>query len=276
MRTTVGCLLLVLAVPVAARETPATTYHIPYRLTGTNHVLVRVRLNGKGPYNFILDTGAPALFVSTAVCRKLGVKAGRDNWGTFEQMDIEGGVRLRKVEGRVEDPFQLEGMNGLGLAGAELHGIIGYNVLARFRIVFDFTRDKMDWTALDYIPPRPEGLGGQGASTGMEAMGTVLKLLGGMLGKKAEPEITLRGFLGVALEDDADGVVVRAVLAQGPADAAGLRAGDRLTRFQDKAIRKAADVQRLAAKLGPDETAHLEIARGGERQALQLKTGRGF
>src|SRR5207253_375864 len=148
-------------------------------------------------FRSILDTGAPALFVATATCKKLGIERDANGWGTFDRFEIEGGVVLTKVQGRVEDPFQLEGMNGLGLAGAELHGIIGYNVLARFRIEFDFTRDKMAWTALGYDPPRPEGLGGQGAPTGMEAMGGVLKLLGGLLGKKPEPVVTLRGFLGV-------------------------------------------------------------------------------
>ena len=34
----------------------------------------------------------------------------------------------------------------MGFAGAELHGIIGYNVLARYRMEIDFTRDKMTWT----------------------------------------------------------------------------------------------------------------------------------
>jgi hypothetical protein len=29
-------------------------------------------------------------------------------------------------------------MNGLGLAGMELHGMMGYNVIAPYRITFDF------------------------------------------------------------------------------------------------------------------------------------------
>src|SRR5437588_11109696 len=112
-----GLLLVGLAPPCRADEsngTPATTYQVPYRLTSTNHVLVRVKINGKGPYHFILDTGAPALFVSTAVSRKLGVQPDEQGWGTFEQFAIEGGVVIKHARGRVEDPFQLEGMNGLG------------------------------------------------------------------------------------------------------------------------------------------------------------------
>ncbi len=30
---------------------------VPFRLTDTHHTLVRVKINGKGPFNFIVDTG---------------------------------------------------------------------------------------------------------------------------------------------------------------------------------------------------------------------------
>src|SRR5438094_5995721 len=104
--------LVSLTAPLGADETKAAaarTYQVPYRLTATNHVMVRVKINGSGPYHFILDTGAPALFVSTAVCRKLGVEPDQKGWGLFERFAIEGGVVLNKIQGRVEDPFQLEG-----------------------------------------------------------------------------------------------------------------------------------------------------------------------
>ena len=162
MRIAVVCLVLAgLAPPLLAGEPNSSStriHQVPYRLTSTNHVLVRVKINGKGPYHFIVDTGAPTLFVSTAVCRKLGIESDKQGWGTFDRFAIEGGVVLNKVRGRVEDPFQLEGMNGLGLAGTELHGIIGYSVLARFRLEFDFTKDKMGWTPLDFEPPAPEDI----------------------------------------------------------------------------------------------------------------------
>ena len=34
-------------------------FEVPYRLTIPKHILVRAKINGKGPFNFILDTGAP-------------------------------------------------------------------------------------------------------------------------------------------------------------------------------------------------------------------------
>src|SRR5262249_45750835 len=131
-------------VAVRADEAPkaeAKPVLVPYRLTAPKHVLIRAKINGKGPFNFILDTGAPAVFITNKVAEKAGVKPDRTGWGAFDSFEIEGGLVVPKAKGRVEDLFQLEGMNGLGLAGAEVHGVIGYNVIARYRIEFDFTKD---------------------------------------------------------------------------------------------------------------------------------------
>lgn len=276
---TVWLCFLVLAPGVLAddpKKPEAKTRQVPYRLTNTNHVLLRAKINGKGPYNFILDTGAPALFVSTAVCKKLGVKADKQGWGKFDRFEIEGGVVLEAFKGRVEDPFQLEGMNGLGLAGAELHGIIGYTALAKFRIEFDFTKNKMAWKPLDFEPPAPLGLGGQAAPAGMDAMGSMMKLLGGLLGKKADQEVVLRGFLGISLEEKNGVVTVASVLGGSPAADGGLRVGDQISKFQTYSVTSVAGVHKTAAKLGPDQTAELSIVRSGETKTVQIKAGRGI
>ena len=279
MRSTIVVLLLAGFAPsLGASETkasPSKTYQVPYRLTNTNHVLVRVKINGQGPYHFILDTGAPALFVSTAVCRKLGVQPDKDGWGTFERFAVEGGVMLKKVRGRVENPFQLEGMNSLGLAGTELHGVIGYSLLARFRLEFDFTKDKMAWTPLDFEPPPPRGLDGK-AVAGMDVIGGIMKMLGAILGKSPEQQFVLRGFLGIGLEEEGKTVRVKTVLAGGPAARAGLQAGDRIRRFQGETVQSMAEIQRLAIKLAPDDTATLTIMRGGEARTVHIKAGKGL
>src|SRR5689334_25363721 len=105
-----------LAPPLRAdepKQTPPESVEVPYRLTIPKHILVRAKINGKGPFNFILDTGAPALFVATSVADKLGIKPDKNHWGTFDRFEIEGGVVLKKATGRIETPFQLEGMNGM-------------------------------------------------------------------------------------------------------------------------------------------------------------------
>jgi hypothetical protein len=257
---------------------PATkTYEVPYRLTVPKHVLVRAKINGKGPFNFILDTGAPALFVATKVCNKLGIEPDRRGWGTFKRFEIEGGVVLDNVKGRVEDPFQLEGMNGLGLAGAELHGIIGYNVLARFRMEIDFTSDKMVWTPLAFAPPAPLGMGGKsGSAGGLEIVGSIMKMLGAFMGTKATPDVAPRGLMGFDVADGDDYPVVKAVLDQGPAGKAGLKSGDILTKFAGRGVSDRDDVLRLSKKVLAGSDVKLTVKRDGATKELTLTAGEGL
>ena len=115
-----------------------------------------MRINGKGPFNFLVDTGAPALYVATETARKIGLEPARNEfWTPVDRLDFEGGARLTDVKARVEDPFQLVGMNALGLPGASIDGILGFTILARFRLELDPTRDRMTWTRLDYEPAEP-------------------------------------------------------------------------------------------------------------------------
>ena len=65
MKYLLGITLFALVLPPAfaddQKPTPkktAVTYEVPYRLAKTKHVMVRVKLNGKGPFNFLIDTGA--------------------------------------------------------------------------------------------------------------------------------------------------------------------------------------------------------------------------
>src|SRR5438067_12531285 len=110
MRFRIICLAFLTAAPLSAAEPPIM---VPYRLTKTQHVLVRAKINGKGPFNFILDTGAPVLFVSKKTADAAGVTATNRGSATFDRFDVEGGVVFERARGKVDDLFQLEGMNGL-------------------------------------------------------------------------------------------------------------------------------------------------------------------
>jgi hypothetical protein len=256
---------------------PATdVLQIPYKLTDTQHVLVRAKINGKGPFNFIIDTGAPLLYVSTPVGKKIGLEPDKKGWATLDRFDIEGGASQTNVKCRVETPFQLEGMNSMGLAGVELHGIIGYSVLAHYRMEFDFTRDRLAWTRLDYTPPPPQPVVAKGGTAGIEAMAGLMKLAAFLLGSKGPPERAPRGFLGVQLVELEGAVTVGGALAHGPAAAAGLRAGDRISRVNDKAVAKLADLTRLTSKLAVGDVLRFTVVRGLERMEIAVRAGEGL
>jgi hypothetical protein len=277
-RPAVAALALVCLTPFAFAEDakkPAETYQVPYRLADTKHIVIRARINGKGPFNLIVDTGAPALYLPKTVAQKAGVTTDKNGWATFDRVEVEGGVKLDKARGRVEDIFQLEGMNGLGAAGVELHGLIGYNILAQFRIEYDLTRDKMTWTKLDHQVAMPEKMG-KGVPGSLEVMGSLMKFVGALMGRQANPELAPRGFLGIELADGARGVEIKSVLAKSAAAEAGLQAGDRVTHFQGKAVQKSGDVLPLAARIAAGEEARLKILRGDAVKEITIKTGKGL
>lgn len=275
-----GAMLLGFIFSATAGETArpsARTTWVPYRQTETKHILVRAKINGRGPFHFILDTGAPALFISTAAARKIGIEPDAKGWAKLDRFELEGGLVPPRVRGRVEDPFQLEAMNGLGLAGVRLDGIIGYHVLARYRLEFDFTRDKLGFTPLDFEPPAPRGLEGKmQAAGGLDTMAGVLKMLGAFLGKKPARQTVPRGYLGIEFADGSGTVEVRAVLADSPAARAGVKPGDRIRRFQGREIADEMALRKLAASLRAGEDVRLEVTRDGLEQSLTFKAGEGL
>src|SRR6516164_10832099 len=99
MKYLIGLIVLCLVSPILAddgKKRESKSFQVPYRLTATQHVLVRAKINAKGPFNFIVDTGAPALFVSTAVGKKLGLTADKNGWATLDRFAFEGGAVVTK------------------------------------------------------------------------------------------------------------------------------------------------------------------------------------
>jgi hypothetical protein len=290
--TTLATLGLVLATAILGRadgppaSPPGASFRVPYRLTETNHYLVRVRLNGKGPFNFLVDSGAPALYVGTEAARAVGLAPAEDDyWTALASLDIEGGARLTDVKARIEDPFQLVGMNALGLPGASIDGILGFTILARFRIQFDPTKDRMTWTRLDYEPREPfiprafrnrKGPAAPAEVQAMQAMGPLMKLAAVFLGKQPAEQLHAQGYLGIGLAEADGRVTVAAVLDGSPAAAAGVRAGDRLVKLGDREIDTLTAAHRAVAGLKVGQETGLTVRRGEETLTMTLTAGEGF
>jgi hypothetical protein len=274
----------------AEKKAGGKTYQVPYRLTDTQHIMVRVKINGKGPYNFIVDTGAPMLYVAVPVAKKVGLpvpkkkeKGDEKEKGgepvILDRFEIEGGVTQDKVKCIVETPYQLKGMNAMFMPGEELHGILGYTVLAHFKMEIDLTRDKMTWTRLDFDPPPPVPLklkGKDEAIKQLEQFGELMKGFAWVLGRKPPPPPQPRGFLGVELTDKDGAVLVRAVLPKTPAAASGLRKGDRIREVDGKEVGSSAEVLRAVARVTAGQEVRLTIGRGTENREISVTAGEGL
>ncbi|WP_337176143.1 PDZ domain-containing protein [Paludisphaera sp.] len=274
--------------PGAAGKDPQVgrAFRVPYRLTDTNHFLVRVRVNGQGPFNFLVDSGAPAFYIATETARKIGVAPpDRGFWTPIDLLEIEGGARMEGVNARVEDPFQLVGMNALGLPGASIDGILGFTILARFKLEIDLTSDRMTWTRLDFVPPEPPVPADADRRDPpiemqmMNALGPVAKGLAFLIGKQPEDELAPRGFLGLEWAEGGEGdkvVTIRRVLPGSPAASAGLRDGDVLARVDGKAIDGLKAAREALSALRRGDSVELAVTRGGEEQAFKVVAGEGL
>ena len=77
--------------------------------------------------------------------------------------------------------------------------------------------------------------------------------------------------MGVMLsERTGKGVRISDILRGSPAEEAGLRAGDRLVKIDNKQISSYGDVIRFVNRIEPGQTAKITVARNGEQKALQI------
>jgi predicted aspartyl protease len=270
--------------PAAPPVIVATTgpVSIPYKLTDTNHLLVRLKINGKGPFNFIVDTGAPVMILRESAGKALGLKPNARGFATLKQLDIEGGMQLKRVQCLVETPFQIEGMNAIGASGVDLDGMLGYAVLARFRMQIDLSKDHMIWTPVDFVPP-PYSSSRTTASreptdaneANLESMGGLLKVLGPMI-KPAVIAPKYRGVLGIELTEDSGVVTVQRVLGDSPADKAGILPGDKVMSVNQSTVKTISDAQKAMATTLMGQAANLVIQRDQASLTLHVICSEGL
>ena len=291
--TCLGMVLVLLGLAPSAPDDDATdkesppgkSFRVPYRRTNTNHYLVRIRLNGKGPFNFLVDTGAPALFIGTETAKAIHLKPSEDSfWTPVDKVEIEGGAVLKHVKARVEDPFQLTGMNALGLPGAQIDGILGFTMLAKFRMEFDPTQDRLVWTRLDYNPREPfipkPAVGKDQMPMEMQAMqaiGPAMKLMALLVGKQPEDKIVPRGSLGLELSEETKGDVrVSSVWPDSPAEKAGLKPGDRLIKLDQKSITSIKAAHEAVTRVKAGDKVPAALQRGADSIFVDITAAEGL
>jgi hypothetical protein len=66
-------LLLAIATSTRAEAPPATPVTVPFALLKPKHMVVHIKVNGKGPYRVIFDTGAPVMLLNNKIAKDSGV-----------------------------------------------------------------------------------------------------------------------------------------------------------------------------------------------------------
>lgn len=266
MLATASALMLTFAAAqptTTPKSKPAT---VPFEMLPSNHMVVRAKLNGKGPFRLVFDLGAPITLLSNAASETAGVveknarksllfaMRGESEVGTLQV----GGLTAKKLPVIVLDHPALRALGGL--LGQPLDGIIGFTFFARYKTTIDYQSKTMTFEPVDY---------------------EVRNLMKDLPERMAGPKEARRRFLdpgayfGLSVGDpvgglDAPGVPIVHVTRDSPAARAGLKPGDVLTGMDGRWITSLTDAYAAASGVAPDKSIPLAILRNGKPVSLSI------
>jgi predicted aspartyl protease len=108
-------------------------------------ILVDVHANGRGPFQFAIDTGTSTTAIAPELAKQLGVKSSPVGAGTTGGAPVDfsagvlqsfqlGGAKIDNMAVVVADFFTM--LNAA--IGAKLDGIVGYNFLRNYKVAIDY------------------------------------------------------------------------------------------------------------------------------------------
>lgn len=257
-------------------EVPPVT--VSFDLLPSRHLVVQAKVNGKGPYRMIFDTGAPILLLSRKVGREAGLLDKEDGKKPASALAPLGSVPGQVTVGKLElGGVAAEDLPGVVIdhptVGAiarlfgPIEGVVGFPFFARFRTTIDYQAQTLTFSPNGYQP----------RDLMQTLMATLMKQADGRNRPAAPTAIVPAGQWGLRVEkgngDAEPGVTLAAVLPGGAADKAGLRSGDRLLTLDGRWTDSVADCFRAASAVEPGKAVAV-VVRRGEREVKAMVTPR--
>jgi len=247
---------------------------VPFEMLKSQHMAVQVKINGKGPFRLIFDTGAPVTLLSNKVAKEAGVFPANYKASPFALFgaqqkpfkikDLEmGELKVANVDTMVMDHPTI---GALASVVGPIEGIVGFNVFAKNRTTIDYQTRTMTFVPVNYEPK--------------DMMKHIMSI---MLASKADKEkariLAPAGLLGLRAEkktdDEEPGVVIAEVFKGGAAAAGGLKAGDRLLTLDGRWTDSVEDCFFAASRLQPGTRVRAEVLRDGKRMDIQIQVKQG-
>ena len=250
---------------VAQDPAPVPPASIPFELAASNHMVVLAKINGKGPFRLIFDSGAPISLLGNKAAEESGAVAKNAPKSFLMGMRGEGKIATLEVgslTGKDVPVIILDHPTVKTLAeflGKPLDGIIGYTFFARYRTTIDYQAKLMTFTPVNF---------------------EVRNLLESLPNRLAGPKVAKRrvlapsGLWGLTLGDpldDGSGITIKTVRTGSPAEAAGLKAGDVLTTLDGRWTSSVADAYTAANGVTPGQTVDAVLIRDGKELTIKVK-----
>lgn len=251
---------------------------VPFEIIGSKHMAVLIKINGKGPYRVIFDTGAPISLISSKVARETGLiksspKTGESStskpmtpmMGMYGMQKVKefqvGDVKAKDIQIIVMDHPTVA---AIGEVVGPIEGIVGFPFFAKFRTTVNYENKTMTMTPSSYEP------------------GDVMQsLMSTMMSGSKERKLYLSPTTvwGVAVgkekEDEEDGVEVVHLYPGSPAEQAGLKLGDRLLVIDGTWSDSIEDCYRAVSQVKAGRTIEVKVRRDGKEKVLKVETKAG-
>lgn len=247
---------------------------VPFEMLDSGHMAVQVKVNGKGPYRLIFDTGAPISLVNNKLARESGMTKGMAKpafslFGGLGEATIKtlevGGAKASDVPAVVMDHPTVAQI--AKVLDKEIYGIVGFPFFARYKMTLDYKAKTMTLSPSGYKPPDV-----------MKAMNAAL--MTAFVGQPTPRVIAPPAQWGLVASkeegDDDDGVDIKGVVAGGPADKAGLKRGDRLLTLDGRWTDSLEDLYEAAERVKAGSAAVLRVKRGDKEVELKVTPAKGM
>lgn len=272
-RTVYGGLAVLLA--LAARGSAARAddkgepkpVTIPFQLLKTQHMVVEVKINGKGPYRVIFDTGAPINLVNNKVAKEAEIvpkdfkRPPLVLFGSIGQFKIKtlelGELKAENLNTMVMDHPTVA---AIAKVFGPIEGIVGFTFFAKYRMTLDYQAKTMTFVPTDFKPA--------------DMVENLMKILTAGSKGNVKKVLAPAGVLGIKVHKDADdaepGVQIKEVFADSAAAKAGLQAGDRLLTLDERWTDSVADCYLAASRVNPAAPIRAVIRRDGKEMEVRV------
>lgn len=256
-----------------APEKPAEkTQTVPFELLPSRHILVKVTINGKGPFGLIYDTGAPINLVSSKLAKESGLtqKSGGGFLGSLfggpQEVNIQklaiGDVQIEKVPAVVMDHPTVQAISKFSQKEfGPIEGIVGYSFFARYATTIDYQKKQIDLVKTDHEP-----------GNFMADLPQRIQRLAA--DSKKTPVVAPAGLWGLAVdkpdEDKKPGMTIATVTANGPAAKAGIQRGDRLLSLDGRWTDTLPDFLDALQRIPHGQEVEAVIQRAGKELKIKL------
>ncbi len=248
----------------------AAPIKVPFKLLDSKHIVIQVKVNGKGPYRLVFDTGAPMTIINQKLAKEAGIVKKESSGGLFGMMgqmftakDFEiGDLKAKGVDCMVMDHPTVEQMAELF---GPIYGIVGFPFFARYRMTVDYQAKEFTFVPSGFKP-----------SNIVESLMTMLQ---GADDRNAPKILAPEGQWGMRADkgsNDEAGVDISKVLDNSPAAKAGLKEGDRLLTLDGRWTDSILDLFEAASHVKPGQTVTVQISRKGEKLELKVTPAAGL